>query len=476
MSTPLRLGKIALAAFALLVSANAEEPTAGNALAVTVGKSLIIDTDADIVRVALSGSALAEAVPINAREILLNGLIPGETSLVLWEAGGKRRVYDLTVVANPSRLDAVRRQLATELGGQDVTLTYDNESAFLRGTAKDLVSAERAALIAGTMGKVVNLLRVSLPPADGQILLKVRFANVERTASLQLGINLMTQGHIATAGATTTGQITLSDALNILTFRPGFNLSATLTALESKNLVEILAEPNVLAIDGQPASFVAGGEFPYPTVQGGASVGSVTIAFREFGVKIKFLPHLTARGTIRLHVAPEVSSLDFANGLVFQGFTVPALVTRRVDTEIELESGQSFVIAGLLDNRVTEILSKVPGLGNIPVLGKLFQSKTRNATNSELLVIITPELVSPIPATMPTPDVTRPKPFLKGAPQVLPRTPGMEKTGPVRPSDANRTLPVEQLIRAREPQNSPAPSAAPALVAPSATVMDRPSK
>jgi pilus assembly protein CpaC len=471
MSTPRSFGRMALFAIAVLVSANAKAMTVGDALFVTVGKSLIIDSDADIVRVALSGSTLAEAVPINAREILLNGLMPGETSLVIWEAGGTRRVYNLTVVANSSRLDAVRRQLATELGGQDVTLTLDNESAFLRGTANDLVSAERAALIAGTLGKVVNLLRVSLPPADAQILLKVRFANVERTASLQLGINLITQGHVSTPGATTTGQITLGDALNILTFRPGFNLSATLTALESNNLVEILAEPNVLAVDGQPASFVAGGEFPYPTVQGGAAVGSVTIAFREFGVKIRFMPHITPRGTIRLHVAPEVSSLDFANGLVFQGITVPALVTRRVETEIELESGQSFVIAGLLDNRVTEILSKVPGLGNIPVLGKLFQSKTRNATNSELLVIITPELVSPIPAAMPTPDLALPKPFIKGAPQVLPRTPGMETTGPARPADVSHTLPVEQLIRARESQ-----SVSPTPAVPTSTIGDRISK
>jgi pilus assembly protein CpaC len=269
-------------------------------------------------------------------------------------------------------------------------------------------------------------------------------------------VNIITTGHLNTPGSTSTGQFTLGDALNLLLFRKDFNLSATLTALQNQNLVEILAEPNLLAIDGQSASFVAGGEFPYPTVQGGAAAGAVSIAFREFGVSIKFLPTITPRGTIRLHVAPEVSSLDFANGLTFQGFHVPALVTRRVETEVELESGQSFAIAGLLDNRVTETLSKVPGIGDIPILGKLFQNRTRSTSNSELLIIITPELVRPIPAGAPVPDLLRPKEFLKDAPQQVPRTPGIERTGPVPASDPNAVVPFERLQKAKEVQRATA--------------------
>ena len=465
---------ILLAAGILVPCAGAREPANARDLSVTVGKALIIDSEADILRVAVAGATMAETVAINAREILVNGLMPGETSLVIWEAGGARLVYNLTVLPNSAKLDAIRLQLASEAGSEGITVDFENDTAFLRGTVNDMVIAERAATIAGILGKVVNLLYVATPPVEAQVLLKVRFLNVERSASRQLGVNLVSTGRLSTPGSTSTGQFTLGDALNLLLSRKDFNLSATLTALENNNLVETLAEPNVLAIDGQPASFVAGGEYPYPTVQSGSVAGAVTIAFREFGVKIKFLPNVTPRGTIRLHVTPEVSSLDFANGLVVQGFNVPALVTRRVDTEVELESGQSFAIAGLLDNRMTETLSKVPGIGNIPILGKLFQNRTQSKNNSELLIIITPELVRPIPAGAPVPDLTRPKEFLKGAPQELPRTPGLETTGPVPPSQATRTVPVEQLLKSKESQRSFSPAPVPAVS--TAAQPERPAK
>jgi pilus assembly protein CpaC len=459
-----------LGAGLLIPAAFAQKPADDHALSVMVGKALIIDSEADIVRVAVAGPTLAEAVGVNSREILVNGILQGETSLVIWEVGGVRLVYDLTVLPSSTKLDAVRRQLATELEGEPVTLDFDNDTAFLRGSVKDLISAARAVTIAGTLGKVVNLLRVDLPPVEKQVLLKVRFLNVERSASYQLGLNLMSStGQFTTPGSTTTGQFSLGDVINLLLFRKDFNLTAVLTALETSNLAEILSEPNVLAIDGQPASFLAGGEFPYPTVQGGAVAGAVTIAFREFGVRIKFLPRITPRGTIRLHVAPEVSSLDFADGLVYQGVSIPGLDVRKVDTEVELESGQSFAIAGLLDQRVTETLSKVPGIGDIPILGKLFQSKTRTPSNSELLIIVTPELVKPIPADQSLPDLIRPKPFLKGAPDVLPGVPGVETTDAVPLSEAEKTVPVEQLLKIKELQQSASPAAPQAQSAPTFT-------
>ena len=179
------------------------------------------------------------------------------------------------------------------------------------------------------------------------------------------------------------------------------NLGATIAALEARNLLQILAEPNVMAINGHNASFLAGGEFPFPNLQGGGGgLGAVTIQFREFGVRINFTPTITPRGTIRLNVTPEVSSLDFANGLIFNGFTIPALSTRRMSTEVELEEGQTFAIGGLLDNRDTETFNKVPGLGNIPFFGNLFRSRQITKNNSELLVMVTPELVRPIPKGM----------------------------------------------------------------------------
>ena len=460
-----RYTAIPLAACLLCPGTFAQKAPDDRALSVMVGKALIIDSDADILRVAVAGATLAETVAINPREILVNGLLPGETSLVIWEAGGARLVYDLTVHPSSVKLDAVRQQLATEVGGENVTLDFENDTAFLRGTVKDMVTATRAATIAGTLGKVVNLLYVDVPPVEKQVLLKVRFLNVERSASRQLGVNLMSATGQLT-GSTATGQFTLGDVINLLLFRKEFNLSATLTALETNNLVEILSEPNVLAIDGQQASFLAGGEFPYPTTQGGAVAGAVTIAFREFGVRIKFLPHITPRGTIRLHVAPEVSSLDFASGVTFQGVNVPGLDTRKVETEVELESGQSFAIAGLLDQRVTEALSKIPGIGDIPILGRLFQTRTRTPTNSELLVIITPEIVNPIPADAPLPDLARPAAFLKGAPQDLPGMPRPGSAYPVPDSAPERTVPVERLLKNNEfqgtldpvvPQQQPAP-------------------
>jgi pilus assembly protein CpaC len=442
----------------------------------TVGKSLVIDSAVNIQRVSVGDAALAEAVAVSPKELLINAKAPGETSVILWEQGGRRVAYTLTVQPNPAKLEAVREEIAKELPGQDMVVNLENDAVFLRGTAKDMVSAERAAAMAGTLGKVVNLLRVTVPPAEAQILLKVRFANVDRVAAQDLGMNLISTGALNTTGSVSTGQysppavqtdgnihtFSISDALNVFLFRPDLNLGALIRALESKRLLEILAEPNVLAINGKPASFVSGGEFPFPTLQGGgAGLGAVTIQFREFGVRIHFLPVVTPRGTVRLQVTPEVSSLDFANGLVFQGFNIPALATRRVQTEVELESGQSFVIAGLLDNRTVETWNKIPGISNIPLLGKLFQSRAVSKNSSELLVLITPELVRPIPAGQPLPVVERPVPFLGGEPGAAPRTPGMEVTGPVPVTPTQGTVPVEQLRKQEQP--APAAAAPPAV-------------
>jgi pilus assembly protein CpaC len=202
-----------------------------------------------------------------------------------------------------------------------------------------------------------------------------------------------------------------------------------------------------LTSDGKKASFLSGGEFPYPVVQSSSgSLPTISIMFREFGIRLDFTPTVTPRGTINLVVAPEVSSLDYANGLVYQGFNIPALATRKMSTEVELKDGQSFAIAGLLDNRVTENLSKIPGLSNIPLFGKLFQSRSQNRTKSELLVVVTPEIVRPIPEGQPLPEVVMPKEFLQKGATTAPRTPGMESTGaaPVKP--VVESVPVEQLL------------------------------
>ncbi len=252
---------------------------------------------------------------------------------------------------------------------------------------------------------------------------------------------------------------TISNALNIFLFRPDINLGATIQAMEQQGLAEVLAEPNIIAEDGKQASFLAGGEYPYPTVQGtaGGVGGAITITFKEYGIRLNFIPTITPRGTIRLQVAPEVSALDFANAVTISGFTEPAITVRRVQTEVELNEKQSFAIGGLLDNRETQTFTKIPFIGSVPILGKLFQSIQRNRTNTELIVIVTPEIVAPINPDQPVPLPTYPEPFLppnSNIPMMNPTTPttsatpGAGTTG-VKPQ---ATIPVEQLIQSMQPE------------------------
>jgi pilus assembly protein CpaC len=435
-----RLAPFVILMFAVQVRA-ADLETSVN---LTVGKSMVIDTQADVERVAVAAGDVVEAVAVTLREILLNAKSPGETRVVVWQRNGARRLtYDVTVQPSTARLDALRQRLRAEVGNQ-VDVEQDDKSVIVRGTVSTPVAAERALALASSLGRPISLINVATPAAEPQILLKVRFADVDRTAALQLGANIFSTGAGNTPGSISTQQFSppslnqsaqpgtsfnISDALNIFLFRPDLNLGATIQALQSKNLMQILAEPNVLATSGKQASFLAGGEFPYPVAQGGTGgYVTVTILFREFGIRLNFTPTVTPRGTIRLQVEPEVSSLDYANGLTYQGFNIPGLDVRRVQTEVELAQGQSFAIAGLLDNRLTDEFSKIPGLGDIPLFGKLFQSRSTSRSKSELLVVVTPELVQPIPEGAKAPELAMPRPFLRdGAstvPDVNPPAPG----------------------------------------------------
>jgi pilus assembly protein CpaC len=436
-------------------------------LIVTVGMSITIDSPLNIQRIYIANDTLAEAVAITPKEVLITGKGAGITTLIVWQLNGARLVYELTVRTSPLRLEAVRQQVAREFPDADINVTMDNDTAFVRGVVKDVVSADRVMAIVSTLGKAVNLLRADIPTEEPQIMLRVRFADVDRSASRNLGINLAngsfnnttaigTGNPVSTDGAKT---FSLSNTVNILLARKDINLVAAIQALESKNLLETLAEPNVMASNGKQASFLAGGEYPYPMIQPSSGAATVTVAFKEYGVRLNFLPIVTPRGTIRLQVAPEVSSLDFTNSVTIEGFTIPGISTRRVSTEIELESGQSFVIAGLLDKQVQETFSKIPGISSIPVLGKLFQTKTVSRNNSELLVIITPELVRPIPAGQPVPELKYATPFMSDNSSIPMRQPGLDKTGPVPVHPASESIPVEQLVQQqRQGQPSPTPT------------------
>lgn len=452
-----------------------------NDLVVAVGKSVLVDSTMPVERIAVGSGDFAEATAVSPTEVMINGKAVGETSLIVWQQGGGRQFFNVQVrpsaFAANDKLDSLRRELRTEFPGQTLKLTSENGLVFLRGTVKDLNNAERAVQIASTAGKVVNLLYVNVPAAEPQILLKVRFASLDRSASRQLGLNFYSLGGGNTIGSVTTQQFspptittgtkasggapatattaTFNSLLNLFVFRPDLNIGATLEALESTGLVQILAEPNLLTSNGKEGSFLAGGQFPFPVVQGtagGGGTGAVTIQFKEFGVRMNFIPTITARGTIRLQVAPEVSSLDFANGVQVSGFTVPGLDVRKINTEVELSEGQSFAIGGLLDNRDTKNFSKIPFIGDVPILGKFFQSVQHSRTNTELIVIVTPEIVAPMPVGAALPGIKYPDTFLPPLSNTPMRTPGAEVTGIKPQAPPLPTMPIEKLIQSMQPE------------------------
>ncbi len=454
-----------------------------NELSVAVGKTVLVDCVRPTTRVAVGLGDIAEASVITPTEIMVNGKAPGQTSLIIWDDRGGRQFFNVTVRTSASEIqttmDSVRRQLRTELPGQTLSLSSENGVVYLRGTVDDLTSSARAVQIASTAGKVVNLLNVKVPNAKPQILLKVRIASVDRNKARKMGINLFNLGLGNTLGQISTGQFppayvsggtssssggstgasgalgsaVLSDEGNFFAYFPSLNAGAVITALQTQGIAQVLAEPNLMAMDGRQASFLAGGQYPYPMVQGTSAggAGAVTIMFKEYGVRLNFIPTITPRNTIRLQVAPEVSTLDFANAVTLSGFTVPAITTRRINTEVELADSQTLVLGGLLDNRETETFEKIPFIGDIPVLGKFFQSKSINRTNTELIVMVTPEIVSPIPANAAVPELKYPATFLPPNSNIPMHNPDA-KTADNTPAPAPATIPVETLIQSMKPE------------------------
>jgi len=454
------------------------QPAAGtnqdstNDLSLAVGKSVVLDLARPVTRIVVGLGGFADAQAVSPTQILLSGKAPGETSLIIWDQSGGRQFFNVAV--RPSSfgandvLEGVRRELRAELPGQNVRVSQDNGVIFLRGTVSNLNNSERAVTIASTAGKVVNLLNVNVPAPEPQILLKVRFASIDRSKERSFGINFFSTGIGNTVGSISTGQfpapgVSVSgtggsvgsvNPLTIFAFYPGLDIGTTIQALETKGIAEVLAEPNVLARNGHQASFLAGGEYPYPVAQSGATGGAsapITIQYKQFGVLLAFLPTITNRGTIRLQVAPEVSALDYGNAVNIGGASVPGLTIRRVKTEVELADGQSFVIGGLLDNRETMNFQKIPFLGDIPILGKFFQSIDRKKTNSELIVIVTPELVNPIDVGTPLPELKYPEGFLPPNSTIPMHTPDTKIAGTALPPPP-ATIPVEKLIESQKPE------------------------
>src|SRR3954447_24808826 len=389
-------------------------------IALVEGRGELLRFNNDITRVVISEPKVADAVVVSPREVMVNAKGPGRTTLVVWEAGAEPARYEVAVTKDMSDWDAFRKHMQESADGSPITVTGTGDTVVLTGTVKSAEEAKRLAGLAQARAKtVVNLLQAPPPPEPRQVLLQVKFAAIDRVALTQIGFNLFSTND-KLIGATSTGQfpaarfsplqvqggavtgntVNFSDLLNLFAFRPDLNIGATIKALQERNLLQVLAEPNLMTVEGKDASFIAGGSFPFPTVTttptGGATAPVITVQFKPFGVKLDFTPTVTPQGSIDLKVAPEVSSLDYANAVTLQGFVIPALTQRRAETEVVLKDGESFAIAGLIDNRVIETLSKVPGLGDLPILGKIFRSRSTQKSADELLVVVTPHFVKPL--------------------------------------------------------------------------------
>jgi pilus assembly protein CpaC len=415
-------GRIVITAALLALAAGTCLAQGAEDLRITVGKSIVIDYPADIRQISTSNPEIVDANPVTTREILMSGKGLGSATMVVWSKSDQRMFYNVTVELN---LEPLRRILQDTYPNEKIDIHSSRDSITLNGTVSNKDIADRVVALSATFAKtVVNNLVITASPIEKQILLRVKFAELDRTQALQYGVNFVSTGAFNTIGAVTTGQfnsgpaptggsLTVTDALNIFAFRPDLNIAAFVKALQDNNILQILAEPNLVTTNGKEANFIVGGEFPVPVLQGGGNSGAVTIQFREFGIRLLFTPQITGNNTIKLALRQEVSTLDFANAVTLQGFLIPALSTRRAETNVELAEGQTFVVAGLMDNRETSAMSQIPIISSIPVIGQLFKSKIERKNSTELVMLVTPEVTEPLGPNDPKPQPYFPKDFLK---------------------------------------------------------------
>jgi pilus assembly protein CpaC len=399
---------VALAIHALLLFGSAgnlaaQAVASEGVVTVAVGQSTLITPPVAVQRVSVGDPSIADPVMISPRELLVNGRTLGTTTLIVWDVAGGRRTYTIQVTVDATALQSTLQAL---FPGERVRVTVSGSMVILSGTVSEgRIGRQALELARGTGAQVIDNLQ--MPPAQ-QIMLQVRIAEVSRNAIREFGTHLRALNPDDITGDEDWGFESISDGLlRLFIGNPVLGpagIEAIFRALRTTGEVRMLAEPNLIAVEGAEASFLAGGEFPFPILQAGAQAGAVTIQWREFGVRLNFTPQITAAGNIRLQVAPEVSSLDFASGLTVGGFAIPSLLTRRAATEIELRAGQTFAIAGLLDNTTMASVTRIPLLGDLPIIGELFRTRLRRQTRTELMVLVTPHLVSPqdVPPPVPT--------------------------------------------------------------------------
>jgi pilus assembly protein CpaC len=417
-----------------------------------VGRSMVIDVGTPISRVSLTSADIADAMVTSGNQLLVNGKMPGTITMFVWEKAGALRQYEITVQRD---LAILNEQMTKLFPGESILAQSNGKAVVLSGLVTSKDAADKAMNVAAgyveKAGDVVNLLRLQETLASNQVLLRVRFAEVSRSALTELGVGLFTSptGINNTLVRATTqqfndaptfdglkwtkessefgskvtsaeGKFTFSDFLNLFLFSEKYDIGAVVKALQTKGLFQSLAEPNLVSESGKEATFLAGGEIPIPIAQGSGGNIAISVQYKEFGVRLSFTPTVIGN-RVHLKVKPEVSTLDYSNGVVLQGFRIPALSTRRTDTELELIDGQTFAIAGLMNNTMNSTLSKIPGIGDIPILGLLFKSKAAQKNQTELVVMITPHILP------------------RNSPGVTPNLPRIEQPY-LPPMPANKTM------------------------------------
>jgi pilus assembly protein CpaC len=438
-------------------------------LDVPLNKSQTLTLDRPFGRAMIGSEEIADIMPISDRSIYVLGKKMGTTSLTVYDRAG--RVITIVDVAVGPDVLSLRRQLGELMPGENISARISNDAVVLSGVVSSASAAQNAVRIAGTYAgdKVVNMMGIG---SSQQVMLEVRFSEISRKTGKEIGVSgffrnnsgsfdgAIGSGASLTPDVGNTGGVlklsSITDSFGI--FRKSFNVAGldilgVLDSLEDKGLAKTLAEPTLVALSGEKASFLAGGEFPIPVVQGGgsggANGGSITIEFKPFGVSLGFTPTILADGVINMIVEPEVSSIDPQNSIILNDITIPGLQTRRASTTLELRDGESFAIAGLIRQDFRSTVKQVPLLGSIPIIGSLFRSSGFQRGETELLIVVTPRLVQPIKpnqVALPTERVGEPTEldlFLLGRTDTaVPAIPGVQQMRPA-PAPGTATQPKE---------------------------------
>jgi pilus assembly protein CpaC len=401
----------------LSAPALAQSAQAMSEVVIPAGKSQVIELPAPYTDVMIADPKVADVMPLSSRSIYVVGKSMGTTALTVY-GPGKRMIASADIEVSPN-IEGLKARLADVMPNERaVAVRAANQSIVLSGTVGSAVAAQQAVALAETYapGKVVNMLGVQ---GTQQVMLSVRFVEMERSVAKDLQLNVQSAAQAAghsTAFAIATGD-TIHGTTNLLSnlfgggsFRVGHDengFDVIFNALEQRHLVKTLAEPNLVALSGDTASFLAGGEFPIPVSQStssGSTIPAITVEFKQFGIALGFTPTILSDGMINVAVAPEVSAIDPATSVTVGSVQVPGIKVRRAHTTVELRDGESFTIAGLLSDNYETQLRQLPFVGDMPILGALFRSNGYKRDETELVIVVTPHLVTPRRGPIATPD------------------------------------------------------------------------